>query len=372
MISPYKIKYSGIASNELNIPDLITCVAMDSDNGETPSFLNRESVASESHDGRYKRIHRLKYTETFSPKITFMKSDFKDFSMEDVRVVMKWLTMKDTTALLEVFYDDSEVVSFASIGGFVDLQTYKLANNRTIAITATWDSISPFALSDLYTVTKIITAADNKITINIDTDDNKPVYPRVTIQHRGTVISIPAGTTLNMYSDMVPNAVYHNGTTYYWKSDTPTLATGVTEPNYGWAKVTRDAAYTETDEIKEETVYYYTSDQKYRWIDPYTFKSSTSDPKLATTGVKITNKHYDFFNQSSPPVVISVKNNTATETVVIDGANKIISSTNTRRIFGDDFDWTWLPLYDGQNELTVEGNCTVILEYREVRKVGEY
>ena len=277
MISPYRIKYAGIAGNELNIPDLITCVAMDSDNGESPSFLNRESVASESHDGRYKRIHRMKYTETFSPKITLMKSDFKDFSMEDVRVVMKWLTTKDTTALLEVYYDDSNVVSWASIGGFVDLQTYKLANNRTIAITATWDSISPFAFSDLYTVTKTITATNNKITINIDTDDNQPVYPRITIQQKGT-----AGD------------------------------------------------------------------------------------------VKIINQHYNFFNQASTPVFTLVKNNTSTEKITIDGANKIIYSGNTSRIFGDNFNFVWLPLYDGRNELTVEGNCEVTLEWREARKIGEY
>jgi hypothetical protein len=70
---------------------------------------------------------------------------------------------------------------------------------------------------------------------------------------------------------------------------------------------------------------------------------------------------------------MTVKNNTATETVVVDGANQIISSTNTKRIFGYDFiNWTWLPLYDGKNELTVDGNCTVTLEYREIRKVGEY
>ena len=63
MVSPHRIKYNNIFSNELNIPDLIMCVAMDSDNGETPSFLNREAVFSESHDGRYKRIHSFKYTE---------------------------------------------------------------------------------------------------------------------------------------------------------------------------------------------------------------------------------------------------------------------------------------------------------------------
>lgn len=277
MVSPHRIKYNNIFSNELNIPDLIMCVAMDSDNGETPSFLNREAVSSESHDGRYKKIHNFKYTETFAPKFTFFKQDFSNFEMDEVRTVLKWLTSKDTTTLLETYYDDSNVVTWASIGGFVDLQTYKLANNRTVAITAAWDSISPFAFSDLYE-TKISFETNYKKTINIDTDDNHPIYPRITIQQNGT-----AGD------------------------------------------------------------------------------------------VKIINQHYDFFNQASAPIATTIKNNAATEQIILDGANKIISSTNTRRIFGDDFvDWAWLPLYDGKNEITVEGNCEVTLEYRCVRKIGEY
>lgn len=373
MVSPQKIKYNNIFSDTgLNPLDIILDVAFDLDNGAISSYLNRSAVASESHDGRYKNTIRYKYDELFSPRFTMVKKDFSDFTQEEVRKVLKYLTNTDKPALLEVYYDGaSNVVDWACIGGFTSIETYKIANNRTVGIVAQFEAITPYAMSDLYNV-PINSTTNYKAIINIDTDDNKPVYPRITIQHRGTVISIPAGMTLNMYSDMIPNAVYHNGVTYYWKSDTPALVTGVNEPNYGWAKVTRDTTYTETDEIKEDTVYYYTSDQKYRWIDPYTFKSSTSDPKLDTTGVKITNRHYDFFNQPSTPVVMSVKNNTATETVVVDGANEIISSTNTRRIFGDDFDLQWLPLYDGKNELTVDGNCTVTLEYREPRKIGEY
>lgn len=373
MIAANRIRWAGVFSNELNMPDLITDCAFDSDNSEVTTYLNREAVASESYDGRNKRTIRMKYTESFSPKFTFIKRGFGNFEPDEVRALLKYLTSKDTTGLLETYYDDSSVVSWTAIGNWSEIQLYKIANQRTIGVTAVFDSCTPFAMSDLYTVTKTITSADNKITINIDTDDNKPVYPRITIQQKGAVVSIPTDATLDMYSDIVPNTVYYNGTTYYWKSDTPALVVGTSEPNYGWTKVTRDTVYATTDEIKEDTVYYYTSDQKYRWIDPYTFKSSTSDPKLATTGVKITNKHYDLFNQPSTPVVMSVKNNSATETVVVDGANKIISSTNTRRIFGDDFvNWTWLPLYDGKNELAVEGNCTITLEYREIRKLGEW
>ena len=180
------------------------------------------------------------------------------------------------TALLEVYYDDSNVVSWASIGGFVNLSLRKLANNRTVAIVAEWDSIHPFCLSDIYKTTKKISStSDNKITINIDTDDNKPVYPRITIQANGA-------------------------------------------------------------------------------------------------NVNFVNKHTDFFNQSKVYESVVLINNTSGEKIIVDGANKIISSSQTRRIFGDDFNWQWLELYDGKNEITIEGNCDVTLEWREARKIGEY
>jgi hypothetical protein len=214
---------------------------------------------------------------------------------------------------------------------------------------------------------------NNKIVIEIDTDDNKPVYPRITIQQKGIVVNTLFGTTYNIYSDMVPNTVYYNGATYYWKSDIASLCVGTTKPNYDWETVSVAAAYTTEDVIENKKIYYYSSDKKYRWIDPYTFKSSTENPKLSTTGVKITNRPYDLFNKALTPISMAIKNNTSSEKVIVDGANKVISTSSTRRIFGDDFiDWAWLPLYDGRNEITIEGNCEVTFEWREVRKVGEY
>lgn len=275
MINPHKIKYNKISSNELNVLDLIMCVAFDSDNGETSTFLNREAVASETHDGRYKRVARYKHNEVFSPKFTFMKKGFGDFTMEEVRMVLKWLTSLDTTSVLDVYYDDSEAVSWSAIGGWTEISTYKYANNRTVGITATFEAVTPYALSDLRRPDPItITSTNNKFTIEIDTDDNQPVYPRVTIQEKGT-------------------------------------------------------------------------------------------------GVKFVNKHTDAFNRSTTYESIVLKNNTSGENIIVDGANQIITSSR-KRIFGDDFNRNWLALYDGKNEITVEGNCTVILEYRTVIKCGEY
>ena len=67
--------------------------------------------------------------------------------------------------------------------------------------------------------------------------------------------------------------------------------------------------------------------------------------------------------------------------VVLDGANKVVSNysidesgkeTMDIRIFGDDFSWNWIPLYEGKNELSFVGNCTVTIEYRYPIKCGEF
>ena len=329
MVNPHKIRYAGISSDELSILDLIMCAALDSDNGETNSFLNRSAIQSESHDGRYKPTARYKYDEVFAPKFTFLKKDFSDFSMEEVRLILKYLTSKDTTALLEVFYDDSNVVSWAAVGGWTEINLQKLANNRTIGVTAVFSAVHPFALSDIYTVTKTISSAtDNKIIIEIDTDDNKAVYPRIAIQEKGSVINIPSGMAYNALSDMVENTVYFNGTTYYWKTENST--------------------------------------------DPIYFHASATNPNLSTTSIRFRNTYTDFVNQKKVLSPVVIKNNNTTEKIILDGANKIASSNSINRIFGDDFNWQWLELYDGKNEITVEGNCDVTLEYRTVIKCGEY
>lgn len=373
MVSPQKIKYNGVFSDiGFGDLDIIFDVAFDSDNGTTSSYLNRSAVASESHDGRYKNTHRYKYDELFSPQFTIVKKDFSDFTQEQVRRVLKYLTSTDKPSLLEVYYDGaSNVVDWACIGGWTNIETYKIANSRTVGIVAQFEAITPYAISDLYTVTKtILSVTDNKIIINIDTDDNKPVYPRITIQENGSVV--PSVKTLDIYSDMVPNTVYQYGSTYYWKSDTPALCVGTKAPNYDWETVTVSSAYTTNDTIENGKIYYYSVDKKYRWIDPYTFKSSTSNPNLSTTSIRLRNVHTDFFNQSKTLDFVVVKNNTNTEKVVLDGANKIVSSNRANRVFGDDFNLQYIELYDGRNEITIEGNCEVTLEWRTVIKIGEY
>ena len=422
MVSPQRIRYNGVDSTDLL--NLIFDVAFDSDNGTTSSFLNRSAVAADSHDGRYRNTARYKYDELFSPRFTIVKQDFTDFTQSEVRQVLKYLTSTDKPALLEVYDDESSnAADWVAIGGWTEIETYKIANNRTVGIVATFEAITPYAMSDLWTATK--TVSENTFdTITIDTDENQAVYPRIIIQQTGSVIRVPDNTIYTHQSNLVENTVYFNGTTYYWKPSTIQYRTSNTLPTDDYNKdwPVKTATVTPTSATMENNTIYAYNDVYY-WIDPpYTFRSSTIDPELPTTSVRIRNIHTDSLDTvtnlgvviaqstaltdevrewpietvTSIPAVttmesdtvylcdgiyywlrhpneVVIKNNTPSEKIILDGANKIISSSNTQRIFGDDFvDWRWLGLYGGDNDITVEGNCTVTLEWRKVLKLGEW
>ncbi len=333
MISANRIEFRGYSSVDF---DLKTCMAFESDSGEVSTYLTREAVASESYRGEYKRIHNFKYTETFNPKFTFIKDGFGDFEVEEVRKVLRWLTGSHNASFLTVYKDDSNVVHFEILGGFSEVSLHKLGNGRVVAITATFESAYPYALSPLQTITKDVSSpANNTITINIDTDEpESAIYPRVIIQ-QGT------GVVVNVNKKMITNNKWvvddwMDGTIYY---------------------------YADAGE------YYYNKHNTDGTVVP---TAQTTAPTMATTSVIMKNTYVDN-NGDTQVAILRLANNVRGEKVVLDGANKVISSSSTSRIFGDDFvGWSWLPLYNETNTITVIGNCTVTLEWREPRKIGEF
>lgn len=275
MIAIKKLKVNNYSSNDFPTFDLILdCSIGDSDNGAMSTYLTREGVASETYDGRRKNVSSLKYTEVFSPKITILKKGFKDFTMDENRQILKWLTGSNNVTYFD-FYDDiySEAPIFCVLGFISTIETYKIANKRTIGYVVTVESVSPFAYSPINTFKRTITAPTT-FTVSCDNDDTSYVYPRVTVKHNDTSVVIKNATT--------------NTTT-------------------------------------------------------------------------------------------AVRNSVVGETVTIDGANKLIYSSRTNRTFSTDFgtddihnQWVWLPLADDVNTITVTGNCDLTLEWREVRKIGEF
>lgn len=322
MIALHRIKYNGYSSIDFDV--LCDC-AFDSENGEVSSFLNREAVASESYRGDFRRIHNFKYNEFFAPKFTFVKNDFSDFSADEYRRLVSWLTSKSTTSVLTAYRDDSEVVEFEIIGGWGEIQPYKLANHRTVGVTAVFESVSPYAYSPIKTLTQTITQP-TIINIKCNTDDwESPVYPRITIKQSNNIV---VNATGEMVSTIFDNDNYIDGTVYYYNG----------------------------------TFYWKATDENGQMVS---YTNSVNNSKFYTTSVMLYNE--------TTNVKTYIKGNAANETIIIDGANKLVATeNNARSVLGNDFAWEWLPLVSGDNSIRIVGNCTITMEWREPIKLGEF
>lgn len=316
MLSPYKIKWNKMSSLEF---DLWTELTFDSDSGDIETRLSREAVVSESYDGTFNRVHGYKWNESFTFTITFIKQDYGDFTPQENRTILKWLTGCKNAGFIDIYTDDSEVIAWSALGNFVNVSQYKMGNGRIVGYVAEWESSTPWALSPLRTITKDVSnPTDNTITIKIDTDEpESAIYPRITIQQDDATSAVEINTPLTDKDKLVDGTVYHYNGVYYW----------------------RDA---------EGTFH----------------ESNNNTSGFDTTSVVIANTNV---------ATSTVKNNIKGETVVLDGANRVVSSSRTNgRIFGDDFSWQWIPLFEGTNTISVIGNCTVKFEWREPIKTGEF
>ena len=321
MIAPYKITYGGFSSIDM---DCWTGLAFDGDNGDVDTHLTREAQISESHNGSRNYVHGYKWSDQFTFQVTFTKQDYSDFTSEENRKMLKWLTGTANASFIDVYMDDSEVIEWSSLGNWINVSQYKIGNGRIVGYVAEWEAVHPWALSPLYTITKDVSNPNNnKITINLETDDSAAVYPRITIQQKdGNIITI-------------------------------------------------NHAMGDTDNWVDGSVFKYNNN--YYWIDAKGIKhtSTTNTSGLNTTSVAVRNI-YTSDNGDVSAFDTLVKNNVMGEKIVLDGANKVVSSSSTTRIFGDDFTWNWIPLYDGKNELSFVGNCTVTVEFRHPIKCGEF
>ena len=329
MIALNRFTYNGYSSRDF---DLICDLAFDSDSDNTETFLNREAIASEVYNGTLKRTHNYKYSEVFAPSFTLIKNNFEDFTTDEVRKILAWLTSSFTPKFLTAYEDDSEVISFEILGSPTEIETYKLGNGRIVGIMFTFESCAPYAFSDVQTVTKDITTPQT-FTITCNSDElGAMVYPKVTIIHKLTdSLIVKADHAMNYNEDHILGTVYEYGGTYY----------------------------------------YISKDEKDDQGNNKLIITSTKPTDWSTTGVLIENI---VKNPKTGEVIQNFKtiiaNDIAQETVILDGANRVISSSRESRIFADDFNWNWMPLLPGDNNIKVTGSCTVKLEWREPRKVG--
>ena len=205
MIAPFKITWENSSSLEF---DLWTEIAFDDDSRETSSFLNRDSVVTERFDGSNKRIHGYKWYESFVPTITFVKQNYKDFDYEENRRILSWLTSNDKPGWLNIYHDDSEVVSYRLYGNWTEIEQYKLTNGRVIGYVCSFESSSPYVFSQKFDTTKQILGLTSFDIFCTSDEYNKLLYPKMTITFNDNMyFPVDENPMPDTYT-MIPNVLY--------------------------------------------------------------------------------------------------------------------------------------------------------------------
>ena len=380
MIDAHRIVYNGLDSLDLN---LTPHLCFDSDNGAASSFLNRDAIFTEVYDGSRKYIHGSKYIDSAMPKFTLIKQDFSDFTSDENRRVLSWLTSSSKPSWLEVYQDDSNVYSYRYFCVPTTVEQYKLSNGRVVGYEFEIFSDAPYAWSRnlTYPEKKEETDSDslavsekNEFTITCNTDEyNKPVYPKITVTFKGKNKYFPVNVNPleeNTYP-MVPNVIYswmdtakiehlyvnlnsaeHNGKYEIGVFDTEQEANNSTMNKYYY--------FSNDDVIKVTVKTIENGTTRYHW---------ESVTKIGMA-VKIGNTYeIDGITTTKESIIAG---GAMDEVIVIDGMNKLISGTRgtTAKVIGDHFNWEWIPLIYGENKITVMGNCRIKFEWLEPRKVG--
>lgn len=373
MISPYKIRFR----NKTNIDyDVIVDVSFSDDNSEVDSFLNKEVISSTSWDGSYKRIHGYKYNQPLTATLTFVKNDFCDFNDWENRRILSWLSSGDEMQKLEIYKDDTEVISYVLYGNIITLQQRKIANNRVIGYTCEFENTSPYAYSPTKTIERTVNASESILIKCYSDEEEKKLYPKITITIGDNIYLDTNEDPMQSSFEMMPNTVYRYNDPQYADINPPiyTYYVCIDGRKYALAGI-----FPAGTKIEDQTSDSSTKGLCYLCLnDMKVYQGCIMDNSgygwrfmcKVGNGVEISNtyKHGNKTTIVKSTIVGCYKN----EIITLDGTNRVIVSSNTPlRVFGNDFNWKFPYLIKGENNITISGNCVIKIEWSEPRKVGQ-
>lgn len=298
--------------------------AFEPDDGFTDTFLGMEQVYEDYYDGTKKFLYGTRYNSTAKINISLIKMDGTDWSINDNRKALRWLTGARTASWLDLYQGDKFKYSF--LGTVTSPQQYKL-DGRVIGISFEFTSITPWAYSEEQVFDRSIEQAllvddgalvKNPINEMCVSDDGvlcngaAPgpgacfcVTDDGILYVEDIIVARIDNETDDLYSYIYLDIEYLNDTCEYLEIRNETLN-----------EITR------VDNLKQKDIIYITNKQ---FITAYTQ------------------------NQVNGELV------------------------NQNRIFGDSFNFVWPRLAPGVNNLIVEGNGngTVKFAYRYPMKVGD-
>lgn len=322
MLMPYRIMWNGYSSLDF---DVYTQFAFDGDNGEIETFLGRDAVVSETYNNAIRKGTNYRWNSEYAPTITFIKQNFEPFSQEQNRRILSWLTGKQTPSYLTLFRDDTDVIAAEILGNWTTVNQYKMGGDVVIGYTATFTSLMPYAMSDIKTKVVDVTMPQVFDIMCLTDEKESFVYPKITIvQNNGLIVDADAELGSVFENNKTAPANYVAGTVYRYND-------------------------------------------MFWWVgsDGKMVGSYGNSSNINTTSVVIEN-----LTLGTRTVI---GGNSSHETVVVDGANRVMSSDRpTGRVFGNSFNWQWMPLAYGENQIKVVGNCNIRFDFRYPLKIGDY
>lgn len=307
--------YNGLNSAK-DMGLIITAFASDTDNGLTDTFLSMDISSDDYYDGTKRYTYNSRYNTQATVTITVVKNNGKDFSLQQVRSCLKWLTGAKTDSWLDMYNGDE--IKYSFLGRITNVQNYKL-DARIVGLTITFTSVSPWA----YSAPQVFDCS---------------IYQLIDITEEGVLLkggddAVPLGTD----SEGVLSVSYLDNNNYFNITDD-----GV---------VYIDNSYRTVIDNRSDDLYTYI----YLDIDYINESSSFVSIRNITLGEETK--------------VTSIRTN---ESISISAKQFIISDV-PNKIFGDTFNFVWPRLQPGPNDFIVEGDGrgSAKFTYRYPMKVGD-
>lgn len=361
MVAPYRIKFRGQTNIDF---DLLCDLSFDSDHGNTDSFLAKESMSSNVYDGSRRNVHGYRYTDVMNVSFTLIKRDYTDITDRERRKIIAWLTGSNKVEELTIYKDDSEVVSYRLLGGFTNIEHYKMANNRDVGVVATFEHIAPYAYSPVKTRTINVPKDGQSIIIKCRTDVyEKPLYPKIQVTIGDSLyLPITKDPMRDDAYEMLDNIVYKFNNTYYVKvNGQKQTVSGIFATNIE----------NQTPDLSTNGKYYLCSTDRYIYKGILNDQNIPAWEKISKVGAGFVIKNTFYENGQDITLTSSVIDCYENEVITLDGDNKLIASSETpMRIIGDSFNWEWIYFVPGENHIEIAGDCTVTFQWVEPIKIG--
>ena len=172
-----KIHFKG----KTNIDMGLKVVEFDPIVGATSGFLGMEPVAVKNFDGSRDFDFGAKFNERIKVNMSLIKNDASDFSVEEVRNTLRWISGSRSVAWLDLYRADNSI-DYSILGRFVEINMQKM-DSRIVGVRVAFQSVSPWAYSAVQTSVHQIDGS-TLISIQNDTDDlDACVYPTVIFEN---------------------------------------------------------------------------------------------------------------------------------------------------------------------------------------------